>query len=428
MEIGGNERKSRPAHSWNHSAGRRQESRDETEIMPGQPIGDIMAQSERKRRRAGSYREVRPGAWKVRASKGRRADGGRRTVSRTVEGSELDAKTEAARLVAELRGAAKLGESLTLEQFYWGGVFRKSDSNRGKPRSAATLRQHDSQMVRNGLPAIGHITLSKLTHGDVKATVLASTAPALTERTLRAVLPSAYEDELIDERPFRRRITTPQRRKPLRARRTAQEEIAALGAMRGRPLETYLIIGLSGLRMDESLGISPADIVPQATYDLATDTEVRPATLVVRRKYTDADGLVDEAKNEASVREQSVVAGHDRLLAIVAATRPDPGDPAAVDAWRRSRLMPLHGDTLYKRWKAELAALGLRFIPPDMLRHTSETLMQAAGLPDSVTSRFHGHAELKTDCGNYIRPGAATMEDAARKVHRLLSGEDPCGA
>ena len=190
-----------------------------------------MAQSERKRRRAGSYREVRPGVWEVRASKGRRADGGRRTVSRTVEGSELDAEIEAARLVAELGGAANLGESLTLEQFYW-GIFRKSDSNRGKPRSAATLRQYDSQMVRNVLPAIGHIPLSKLTHGDIKAAVLASTAPALTKRTLRAVLLSAYDDELMDERPFRRRITTPQRRKPQRALWTAQEAVAALSAMR----------------------------------------------------------------------------------------------------------------------------------------------------------------------------------------------------
>lgn len=232
--------------------------------------------------------------------------------------------------------------------------------------------------MRNGLPAIAHIPLSKLTHGDVKATVLASTAPAPTKRTLRAVLPSAYEDKLIDERPFRRRITTPQRRKPQRAPRTAQEAIAALGAMRGRPLETYLILGLSGLRI-ESLGISPADIVSQATYDLVTGTEVRTR------------------------------APRDRGRAR----------PAA----RHRR-----GDALYKRWRAELATLGLRFIPPGMLQHTSETLMQAAGLLDTVTSRFHGHAELKTDYGNYMRPGAATMEDAAREVHRLLSGEDPCGA
>lgn len=373
MEIGDSERKSRPVQSWNHGAGWRKESRDKTEIMPGQPMGDIMAQPERRRGRAGLHRKVRPGVWEVRANKGRRADGGRRSV----EDRELDAEIEAARLVAEPRGAANLGESLTLEQFYW-GIFRKSDSNRGKPRSAATLRQYDSQTVRNGLPAIAHIPLSKLTHGDVKATVLASTAPAPTKRTLRAVLPSAYEDKLIDERPFRRRVTTPQRRKPQRAPRTAQEAIAALGAMRGRPLETYLILGLSGLRI-ESLGISPADIVSQATYDLVTGTEVRTR------------------------------APRDRGRAR----------PAA----RHRR-----GDALYKRWRAELATLGLRFIPPGMLQHTSETLMQAAGLLDTVTSRFHGHAELKTDYGNYMRPGAATMEDAAREVHRLLSGEDPCGA
>ena len=125
-----------------------------------------MAQDNRKRRRAGSYREVRPGVWQVRASKGRRADGTRRTVSRTVEGTERDAEIEAARLVAEMGNAANLGESITLEQYYW-GMFRKSDSNRGRPRSAATLKQYDSQMVRNILPRIGGMPLSKITHGDI---------------------------------------------------------------------------------------------------------------------------------------------------------------------------------------------------------------------------------------------------------------------
>lgn len=394
-----------------------------------------MAQPNRKRRRAGSYREVRPGVWQVRASKGRRADGTRRTVSRTVEGTERDAEIEAARLVAEMGNAANLGESITLEQYYW-GMFRKSDSNRGRPRSEATLKQYDSQMKRNILPRLGGMPLSKITHGDVKAAVLGSTAPALSKRTLRAVLLAAYDDELMDERPFQRRITTPQRKKEQRAPWTAQEAVAALSAMRGRPMEAYLILGLSGLREEEALGISPADVVPQATYDIATGTEVRTLTLVVHRKYTDADGLLDETKNDASVRERpAIVAGRDRLLEIVAEGRPvrAPGTTdarwaAQLAAWRASRLVPLRNDQVYRLWRSELDALGLRFIPPDMLRHTSETLMQAAGLPDTVTSRFHGHAELKTDYGNYMRPGAATMEDAARKVHKLMSGEGGSGA
>ena len=40
--------------------------------------------------------------------------------------------------------------------------------------------------------------------------------------------------------------------------------------------------------------------------------------------------------------------------------------------------------------------LDIRRIPPDMLRHTSETLLQAAGLQDPLVSRLHGHTELKT--------------------------------
>lgn len=98
-------------------------------------------------------------------------------------------------------------------------------------------------MVRNVLPAIGHVPPSRITHGDVKATVQAS----------------AYDDELMDERPFRRRITMPQHRKPQRAPWTAQEATAALGAMRGRQLEAYLILGLSGLRTrDRSASPPPA--------------------------------------------------------------------------------------------------------------------------------------------------------------------------
>lgn len=373
---------------------------------------------------AGSYRELSPGVWEVRASLGRRADGKRRAVSRTVHGTEADVSVAAVRIMAELGSCPSVGDSVTLEQYYR-GVFRLAPSNRGTTRSAATLAQYDSQMERNVLPFIGDVPLSALTHGRVKAVVLASSAPALTKRTLRAVMRAAYDDGLIDERPFERRIVTPQARRPQRAPWTAREASAALAAMRGRPLEAYLILGLSGLREEEALGISPADIVPQATFDIVTGTEVRTLTLVVRRRYTDADGLVDGAKNDASIRERpAIVAGRERLLEIVAATRPDPSDPAAVAAWRESRLVTMRNDALYRLWRSELEALGLRFIPPDMLRHTSETLMQAAGLPDTVTSRFHGHAVLKTDYANYMRPGAATMEDAARKVHKLMSGGD----
>ena len=71
-------------------------------------------------------------------------------------------------------------------------------------------------------------------------------------------------------------------------------------------------------------------------------------------------------------------------------------------------------------WRSELERAGLRYIPPDMLRHTSETLMQAARLPDTLVSRLHGHTDLQTDYRHYLRPGAEQAEDAARAVHRIM--------
>ena len=174
-----------------------------------------MAQDARERRRAGSYTEVRPGVWAVRASSGRRADGKRRTLRSTVRGTERDAEVEAVRLVAELGRAESLGDSLTLAQYYR-GVFRKQPSSRGTPRSAATLRQYDGYMERDVLPRIGGRPLNALTHGEIKATVQASPCPANCKRVLRIVLRAAYNDELMADRPMERRIVTPSRRRPQR--------------------------------------------------------------------------------------------------------------------------------------------------------------------------------------------------------------------
>ena len=64
--------------------------------------------------------------------------------------------------------------------------------------------------------------------------------------------------------------------------------------------------------------------------------------------------------------------------------------------------------------------LTVHCIPPDILRHTSETLMQAAGLPETLVSRLHGHTDLRTDYKHYMRPDISAAETAAQEVHKLL--------
>lgn len=377
-----------------------------------------------QKRTIGSITKKGEGVYHVQVMRGTRSDGSRRRVYKTVRGTYQDAEIAAANLAAELGRSLSSGDSLTLAEYYW-GIFRGSPSNRGKPRTAGTLAMYDSQMKRNVLPVLGNRPISSITHSDLKSCVLNASSPRQCKTVLRAVMRAAYDDDLIAERPMERRIVTPPNRKRQRRPWDAQEAAKALDAMRSADprIEAYLILGLSGLREEEALGMTPADIRAQETVDMVTGEHIRSLTATVRRTYTDRDGLKEEAKNDFSARSMPVlVQGRERLLAIIAASRPT--EPELVPLWAMERIVPFSNSALYKRWKAACETLGLRFIPPDMLRHTSETLMQAAGLQDSLVSRLHGHTDLRTDYRHYLRPGIDAAERAAQSVHKLMPNTD----
>ena len=370
------------------------------------------------RRKIGHIEKSPGGGWDVRVSRGYRADGKRRTVCEHVDGSFEDAEAACARIASQMGRSLSAGGSLTLRQYYE-GVFRHGDSVRGEPRSNATLRDYDSQMRRFVLPALGDVPVSRIRHEQVKRVVLSATSPKKCKVALRAVLNAAYDDGLIEEKPMTRRIITPQAHRPQLEPWSALEASEALRLFCGHPLEPYLILGLSGLRLEESLGVTPRDVEPREAFDIVTGTVERSLVVTVRNTYTDADGFKRGAKNDFSERSVPViVAGRDRLLSIIAASRPD--DPAALEAWAGERLLPYRSDNLAKMWRTALESMGLRRIPPNMLRHTSETLMQAARLPDTLVSRLHGHTELNTDYRHYMRPSLAEAERAAREVHKLM--------
>ena len=71
---------------------------------------------------AGTICRTESGRWRVRVTKGRTADGKKRTVSRTVDTRE-EAEAECIRLSAEMGASAALGGSVTLRQYYY-GIFR----------------------------------------------------------------------------------------------------------------------------------------------------------------------------------------------------------------------------------------------------------------------------------------------------------------
>lgn len=375
-----------------------------------------------QRRKVGTIRALKDGSWSVRVTRGARADGKARTAYVRVEGTYRDAEAAAIRLASEMGRAVNAWSGLTLSQYYW-GVFREHPSVNGTVRAPSTLEQYDGVFRRSIEPTLGGRGLSSLRHEDMKACILDSTAPRKTKVVLRAIMRSAYDDGLTNEKPFDRRIVTPpvtkQKQQEAWNAREAAEALERFTGYQDPMIEAYAILGLSGLRCEEAMGVAPRDVHAVEYYDHDTGESGRSLVADVSQTYTKAGGVRQVAKNAFSHRSVPVIVqGRARLLRIMNASKP--ADPAEVEGWRNRRTVNLSHDQLVYRWNKACRDLGLRRIPPDMLRHTSETLMQAAGLQDTVVSRLHGHTELKTDYAHYMRPDAATAERAALAVHGLM--------
>lgn len=347
-------------------------------------------------------------------------DGRRRRVSKVYHGlTQAEAEAKAVQMSQELGRADAYDSSMTLSAYYW-GIFRDKPSNRGTRRTKTTLDWYDGCMRRDVLPALGDRPLSSITHVEMRLCIQSASSPTNAKRALKAVMRSAYDDELVPEMPLERRVPTHRQRKPQAEPWTRFEAAQALEAMREAPadIECYCILGLSGLGREEALGVSPSDVREQSTYSIATGEEVRTVTVTVRRVYTDADGWREGAKNDFRARTVPVLAtGRERLLARLAEGRESADSPGE---WAESRLIPYTAGYFFRRWRDWLGRLGLRYIPPNLLRHTSDTLMLTAGVGADLNDRMHGRVTHASTYGSYFRPDIAAMEDASRRVSGII--------
>lgn len=372
--------------------------------------------------------------WRVEVERGRRSDGSRRREYRTIRGSYSDAQIAAAQMAASMGRSDAYGDSVTLSEWYW-GVFRGRPSIRGTVRSPNTLRGYDGEMRRNIEPMLGDVPLSRISHEQVALCVRSSSSPRNTRRTLGAVLRAAYDDGLMPERPMSRRIPVHVERAERHAPWTRFEAMAALEAEWPDPrLSAYLVMGLSGLRKEEALGMRPIDVSETSTYSIVTGEEVESMTMSVRWTYTAEGGHVERLKNDASVRMIPVlVPGRELLRASLAAL----GESAALGAmddgeraarrlsWAYGRIVDMDGYAFDWAWRKSLESLGLRPVPPKTLRHTSTTLMETAGVPHDLADRMHGRADHSTAYRNYFREDPALMEDAAMRIGAIMGVVEP---
>ena len=198
----------------------------------------------------GGKRRLPNGTWEVRVSSGYTSDARQRRVSRVVD-TETEADVMRVRLSAEMGRAPRMGDRLTLDQYFWGVFMPRKRATRTRD----TVRFHESNYRTHIGPVFGCDDLTAITWSRIRswASLLpAQSAPAYV-RTIRAVLRSAWEDERLPDEPMRGRLELPRRDTRPMPVWDAETVSEALRRLRGSDIEALALVMVgSGLSASES--------------------------------------------------------------------------------------------------------------------------------------------------------------------------------
>lgn len=432
----------------------------------------------------------------------------------TVRGTMRDAQAAASMLYVELKSSASNREipEITLNQYFYGrfiSILKREN------KTNSTIDGYVKNYQKWISPNHGERILANLGELDVRKLIEQSGAPRNTLRTYRAILNRAKSDGFMRHKMDLTGLDAKAKKKKRPAPWSPMELKQAADALVDDEMAYLtLLVGSAGLRKEENLAITPADV--QILKMPTSQGEKQYALLNVRAAYTDEDGL-KATKTEESNRHALVLPEFtERFLTALEATKPsieradgcwlirhktswhrsrkakykietvmgNRKDAQAVanrlaaetaakfklgstpklkevaddiwtvtvfngyvdtmertikpeafigteqdamrhalEQWSSRRILPCAGDTLRGHWETALRKHGLRFIPVNNLRHTSETLMAASGVSTPTISSMHGHTQFKTDFQHYIDLNVEAILDAADKVDTFMASD-----
>ncbi len=399
------------------------------------------------RSRLGSKEKAASGRWRVRVSVGYGADGVQRTISRTVD-TEEEADRAIAEIAADMGRRPEMGAGVTLSK-----VWELYQRDKAPRLAVKSQKNYDWCMRRYWLPRLGSRDVTSLCHADVQSVLTPLTRQnaiharvalssvltyAVGEGLLsRNVCRETYEiarddggpsddDPIWDENPF----------DAVEAGSVVWDAVTvmrALPLMEGLPLEpVWLAMVGGGLDLEEAFALRPIDlrrvevmgrVVTQASVHHATnDMERRKGTKTGRRRrivtMMEPFGTrLWELSREVGERDQicrTTPSNQNRSWRSYFAK---PLDPESDDPEERRRARHVKKGTLYKG-----RLRGFPYVALKNMRYTNASLMQEAGVLDSLNAAAHGHSQ-KVSYSNYQRADVAsaailTSEHVADEVRR----------
>lgn len=275
---------------------------------------------------------------------------------------------------------------------------------RGRRLANATLSRYAHSMGRHVLPELGDVELGDLRHVDVQRMVYAcpTRGTALqAKRALSSMLGFAVMEGIIEHNPVAGRLELPADATravsgvdvdPFAAIEDncavwdAETVLRAMPRLRDLPLEPcWLCMVGAGLRREEALALTWRDVrVRGGVVELA-----------VHRARTEKDGI-KATKTARSVRVAAMVEPMGARLMELAGEPDELVCSASVgniskrwaNLWKeRGRNCP-HSAPRGRM----LAEPAIPYLPLQRMRATHESLMQKAGVLDSVNAAAHGHS------------------------------------
>jgi integrase len=219
-------------------------------------------------------------------------------------------------------------------------------------------------------------------------------------------------------------VPTPPGPRPHGRSLTVAQATALLSAARDHPLEAAVIVALScGLRPGELLGLH---------WD---DVDVDQGLLRVRRAVVRIGGTVQLGPlKTASSHRQLRLPAHTAQALREHRARQDARRQQLGEGWRDEGLVfPTGIGTLLDpanlrrglRQVTEEAGLG-RWHPHE-LRHSTASLLSAAGVPLEQVADVLGHANTRVTSQTYRHATTPTVEAGAEPMDRLFARSDNCG-
>ena len=377
------------------------------------------------RRKIGNKTVLPDGRILVRVSRGTSLAGTQRTLSRVV-----DTDDEAERTIAELAvrlGASPLaGERATLG-WYFPALFLPG--RRGTVTNAM-MRQYESVWRCHVAPAFARVPMADITHAAVQAWLYTKTRPTAEKcvRVLRAVMGQARMDGCTDNRVMEDRY-----RMPAGTRRPgpvwgADEVARALPVVRRTDLgRLWAVMVGGGAGREEAYALYERDLAYTPVTRMGPDgpEEGWVATAVVDDAVTPDDGR-KPPKNDRRYRTLVIPDPFATLLHDTRAEDPDaPICQMAVSsvpqAWRRLWEPRRDGrEPGPGSWRGAMLETGVPFVPINRMRATHETLMQQAGVQDTLNAALHGRSNVQTGYRHYLAPGSPSAAAAAEALGRAF--------